>query len=420
MQLYDFPSIVDVVSGLEPAILILVALVSLFVGAVGALAFRVSEKKMNTPVPEDEHVSPVHPELQSALTTMASVAIVVDKDNKVLRADASAYSLGFVRDDEIVHKTVLEMVDSVRRTGLTEQRKMELPRSRHSSDSLIYLDVRVASLLSGRVLILADDETNVRRADAVRRDFTANVSHELKTPIGAIQLMAETIADNADDPEAVKMFAPRLITEAKRLGSLVQDLIDLSRLEQGDPLLKAKLVNIDEAVWEAVELQRNTAAASRVALVVGEPCGGHVWGDYHLLVTAIRNLVDNAIRYSEPDTRVTVNASVSDDLVRVAVVDSGLGIPDSEKTRVFERFYRVDPARSRNTGGTGLGLSIVKHIAADHGGTISVWSKPGRGSTFTLVIPQAGEDSPNFDDEESDPYYDNSDSDYDDYDEDEE
>ena len=173
--------------------------------------------------PEDEHVSPV------LLTTMASVAIVVDKDNKVLRADASAYSLGFVRDDEIVHKTVLEMVDSVRRTGLTEQRKMELPRSRHSSDSLIYLDVRVASLLSGRVLILADDETNVRRADAVRRDFTANVSHELKTPIGAIQLMAETIADNADDPEAVKMFAPRLITEAKRLGSLVQDLIDLSR-----------------------------------------------------------------------------------------------------------------------------------------------------------------------------------------------
>ncbi|MDO5049191.1 MAG: ATP-binding protein [Actinomycetaceae bacterium] len=368
-----------------------------------------SDKDMHTPVPEDEHVSPVHPELQSALTTMASVAIVVDEANNVLRADARAYSLGLVRDDVIVHETVKEMVDSVRRTGLTERRKMELPRSRHSSDSPIYLDVRVATLLSGRVLILADDETKEKRVDAVRRDFTANVSHELKTPIGAIQLMSETIADNAEDPEAVKMFAPRLITESKRLGALVQDLIDLSRLEKGDPLLNAKLVNIDEAVWEAVELQRNTAVSARVALIVGEPCGGVVWGDYNLLVTAIRNLVDNAIRYSEPDTRVTINASVSDDLVRVAIVDSGLGIPDSEKARVFERFYRVDPARSRNTGGTGLGLSIVKHIAADHGGTISVWSKPGRGSTFTLVIPQAEEEDSIFNNEDPD-------SDFDDWD----
>lgn len=380
--------------------LIVVALVSLFVGVAGTLAFRLSDKSINEPVPEDEHISPVNPELLSALTTMASLAIVVDENNKVLRADATAYALRFVRDDEIVHETVLEMVNSVRKTGLTEHRELELPRSQHSSDSPVFLEVRVAALLSGRVLILADDLTKERRVKAVKRDFTANVSHELKTPIGAIQLLAETIADNADDPEAVQMFAPRLITETKRLGALVQDIIDLSRLEEDDPLQSAKLVNIDEVVWEAVELQRNTAMAQRIALIVGEPCGGIVWGDYDLLVTAIRNLVDNAIRYSEPDNRVTINATVSDDLVRVAVVDSGAGIPDEEKSRIFERFYRVDQGRSRNTGGTGLGLSIVKHIAADHGGTISVWSKPGRGSTFTLVIPQADEETADLEEEE--------------------
>lgn len=376
-------------AGLEAVLLIVVALVSLFVGAVGALAFRWSDAKIHQPLPEDEYVPPVNPELQSALTAMSSISIVVDKSNSILRTDARAYSLGLVRDDEIVRPELIEMVDKVRRTGRTLQQQLELPRSRHTSDSPIYLDVRVASLLSGRVLILSNDETKKKRVDAVRRDFTANVSHEMKTPIGAIQLIAETIEDSNYDPEVVKVFAPRMLKEARRLSSLIQDLTELARLEQGDPLMRARLVNIDEVVFEAVQLTQTAADRAQIDVQVGEPCGGVVWGDHNLLITAVRNLVDNAIKYSEPHNRVVVKTSVVDDLVRVTVTDSGVGIPDDEKERVFERFYRVDPARSRKTGGTGLGLSIVKHIAADHGGTISVWSKMGRGSTFTLVIPQA-------------------------------
>lgn len=331
---------------------------------------------------------------------MASISVVVDKENHILRADAKAYSLGLVRDDEIVHERVREMVTEVRSTGRKMSEKMELPRSRHSSDSPIYLDVHVASLLKGRVLILADDETKLRRVDAIRRDFTANVSHELKTPIGAIQLIAETIEDSEYDPEVVKMFAPQMASEAKRLSHIVQDLTELSRLENGDPLMRGRIVNIDEVVWEAVQLERSAAERADIDVQVGEPCGGLVWGDHNLLVTAVRNLVENAIKYSEPHTNVAIKCTVVDDLVSVAVADSGVGIAQDEKERVFERFYRVDPARSRNTGGTGLGLSIVKHIAADHGGTISLWSKPGRGSTFTLVIPQAEDESVGFNEDD--------------------
>ena len=373
----------------ETSLLILVALVGLFVGAGAGLAFRVSQSQIHESTQEEKFEPPVNPELKSALTAMASSSVIVDSENHIVRADAQAYTLGLVRDEEIAHKQVLEMVEDVRKNGVTLRKKMQLPRSRYSSDSPIYLDVRVAALLGGRVLILIDDETKQKRVDAVRRDFTVNVSHELKTPIGAIGLIAETLQDSDYDPEVVRMFTPKMASEATRLSTLVHDLIELSRLETGDPLMRAQRINIDEVVWEAVQLENNQAAASKIDIEVAEPCGGIVWGDHNLLVTAVRNLVDNAIRYSDPHTRVSVKSSVVDDLVRVAVVDTGIGMDEAEKERVFERFYRVDPGRSRNTGGSGLGLSIVKHVAADHGGTVSVWSKKGHGSTFTLVIPQA-------------------------------
>lgn len=379
-------------SGLEWTLLVVVAAVSVFVGAVGASAFRLSEASMHTVSTDDERTPPVHPEVLSVLTTMASIAVVVDEANRVLRADAQAYSLGFVRDDKLARPELVTLVDDVRRSGLTTQTDMELRRSPHSSDSPIFLEIRVAALHAGRVLILADDLSKERRLDATRRDFTANVSHELKTPIGAIQLLSETIADNADDPEAIRMFAPRLTRESHRLSALVQDIIDLSRLQEPDALIDARRVSIDDVVTDAVEVQRNIAEAADIDLFVALPCGASVWGSHDLLVTAVRNLIDNAIKYSEADSRVTVTATVDDDLVRVAVADAGAGLSADDQIRVFERFYRVDPGRSRNTGGTGLGLSIVKHVAADHGGTVSVWSRLGHGSTFTLVIPQASED----------------------------
>lgn len=380
-------------SGIEWSILIVVAIVSTMVGAVGAGAFRYSEAAMHAVSTENAHVPPVHPEVLSVLTTMASTAVVVNVENSVLRADASAYSLGFVRDGSIARPELAAMVENVRRTGLTERTQMELPRSPHADDSSIFLDIRVAALHAGRVLIVADDLSQERRLDAMRRDFTANVSHELKTPIGAIQLLSETIAANADNAETVRMFAPRLHSESQRLGALVQDIIDLSRLQEPDALVNAQLVSVDEVVNDAVDYQRNVAEAADIELVVNAPAEVTVWGSHDLLVTAIRNLIDNAIRYSDPGSRVTVETTIEGQLVSIAVVDTGIGLSHEDQQRIFERFYRVDPGRSRNTGGTGLGLSIVKHVAADHGGTVTVRSRRGQGSTFTLVIPQAAHKS---------------------------
>lgn len=245
-----------------------------------------------------------------------------------------------------------------------------------------------------------EDTTVQRRNEAARRDFTANVSHELKTPVGTVRLLAETIAASPEDVDAVAHFAPKLVREADRLSSLVTDIIDLSRLEAPDPLASPSLVDIDRLVSVALERESTRATASGVELVGPDgSSGAQVWGDPDMIAIAITNLLDNAIRYSPEGGRVVLGVEVEDDLVRIKVVDSGIGIAEGELDRIFERFYRVDPARSRGTGGTGLGLSIVKHIASDHGGTVTVWSRRGRGSTFTLVLPEAAtEDSKDADD----------------------
>ena len=260
-----------------------------------------------------------------------------------------------------------------------------------------HLQVRVAGIGQGRVLILIEDHTAARRVEAMRRDFVANVSHELKTPVGAIQLLAETVEAGADDPDFVRDYSGRMRKEARRLGVLVQEIIELTRLQEGDALAEPEVVDIDDVVAEAVDRVRVEADGRQIALVAGGTKGLRVRGDAALITTAVRNLLDNAIRYSEPRTRVSVGVSLDaedPDIVRIAVVDQGIGIPKEEQERVFERFYRVDKARSRATGGTGLGLSIVKHVAADHGGTVELWSAPGRGSTFTLVLPRLGEGEP--------------------------
>lgn len=231
----------------------------------------------------------------------------------------------------------------------------------------------------------------------MRRDFVANVSHELKTPVGAIQLLAETVEAGADDPDFVRDYSGRMRKEARRLGVLVQEIIELTRLQEGDALAEPEVVDVDDVVAEAVDRVRVEADGRQITLVAGGTKGLRVRGDAALITTAVRNLLDNAIRYSEPRTRVSVGVSLDaedPDIVRIAVVDQGIGIPKEEQERVFERFYRVDKARSRATGGTGLGLSIVKHVAADHGGTVELWSAPGRGSTFTLVLPRLGEGEP--------------------------
>jgi two-component system, OmpR family, sensor histidine kinase SenX3 len=251
------------------------------------------------------------------------------------------------------------------------------------------------------VLVLVEDRTEARRVDEVRRDVVAIVSHELKTPVGAMSLLAEALMDAADDPEAVRRFAGRMQHESERLTRLVQDVIELSRLQGHDPLQAPTIVSLDDVVGEAVDRSRLTAEARGIVLACGGQPGLKVMGDSRQLVTALGNLVDNAVRYGPAGSRVAVSTRVVQGtggagglVAEVSVTDEGPGIAEAERERIFERFYRVDSARSRDTGGTGLGLSIVKHVAAGHGGEATVWSAEGTGSTFTLRLPAAGSVAP--------------------------
>jgi len=240
----------------------------------------------------------------------------------------------------------------------------------------------------GLVLLLIEDQTESRRVEEVRRDFVANTSHELKTPVGALALLAETVEDAADDPEAVRRFAGRMRQEAARLTNLVQDMITLSRIQAAEPVPDPVPVKLDDVVAEALDRCRMRASARGIELVATGGHGLSVLGDEDLLITALRNLLENAVAYSPDKTRVDVSVALAPgDAVEISVADQGIGIPERDLERIFERFYRVDPARSRATGGTGLGLAIVKHVTAAHGGKVTVVSTEGAGSTFTLRLP---------------------------------
>jgi len=235
--------------------------------------------------------------------------------------------------------------------------------------------------------VLIEDQTDARRLDAVRRDFVANVSHELKTPLGALRLLSEAVQHGSHDPEAVVRFADRMQHESQRLSQLVQELIDLSRLESHDPLKEPQEVSLDEVVAAGLDRTRELANAKNISLSSDGESGLAVLGSHDQVVMALGNLIENAVNYSTESTRVAVRVRRRGALAEIDVVDQGIGIPSAEQERIFERFYRVDPARSRMTGGTGLGLSIVKHIARNHGGDVRVVSQEGIGSTFTLRLP---------------------------------
>ena len=281
------------------------------------------------------------------------------------------------------------MVRLVRRSGELKMANLEIPRG-PIGDGRRNLHVTAAPIDNeGKILVFINDESEQQRIDAVRRDFVANVSHELKTPIGALMLLSEAVLGAKDSPEEVQKFAQRMQSESRRLSELVKEIIDLSRLQSHDPLVAAYEVDIDEVVKEAINLSESAAEARQVTIILNEKSNGVVIGDRDQLIMAVHNLIENAINYSPEKTRVTVTISDAGELIEVTVADQGIGIAETEQERIFERFYRVDPARSRETGGTGLGLSIVKHVALNHGGEIGVWSKEGVGSTFALRLPRA-------------------------------
>lgn len=372
---------------IDGALMLGAGLLGVLVGLVAGLAFRFSEREQ-LGAPE-----PAPPELDEGVATVLSVlrsaAVVTTMDGRVVRASAAAHAYHLVRGDRVVHAELHDMLARVARDGEIREAELELPGGALGRGTVL-LEVRVAPLGARHLLLLAEDRTEARRVDAVRRDFMVNASHELKTPVGALALLAETVAEAADDPEAVRRFAARMKVEADRLGVLVHDILQLSRAQVGESPEDFVAVDVQALVGEAVDRARTSAAARDITIEVGgDPAA--VLGDHDLLVTVVRNLLDNAVAYSEAGTRIGVGTTVREEegIVEIAVVDQGIGIAAEALSRLFERFYRVDPARSRDTGGTGLGLSIVKHVVADHGGEVTVWSEPGRGSTFTVRLPLA-------------------------------
>ncbi|HEY2812569.1 MAG TPA: ATP-binding protein [Acidimicrobiales bacterium] len=236
-------------------------------------------------------------------------------------------------------------------------------------------------------VVLIDDVSERRRLEAVRRDFVANISHELKTPVGALSLLAETLLGE-DDDDVVRRLAERILAEALRVGRTIDDLLELSRIEI-DETPEHTVVGVDEVIAEAVQRIRPAAEQHAITLEALEAGRGlTVVGDRRQLVSALSNLLDNAVKYSEPGSPVHVATTATDAWVEISVCDHGIGIPSRDLDRIFERFYRVDRARSRETGGTGLGLAIVRHVAANHDGDVRVESRQGEGSTFTLTLPR--------------------------------
>ncbi|WP_230976493.1 sensor histidine kinase [Georgenia wutianyii] len=356
--------------------------------AAGFLLRGFLPRRAGEPAVEEAGVG-VSKDTRQLLRALRSTALVLDPSGEVLMASPSAYSYGFVRSGAVVSGPVKDLVAEARAAGRPRERELTVPRGPLAGAGQMIFEMRVVPLSDGRVLVVADDRTAARRLDQVRRDFVANVSHELKTPVGALALLSETLADAADDPEAVRRFTGQMKRESGRLTALVQEIIDLSRLQEPDALVDSELVALDDVAAEAADRVRVEAEARRITVAVGGERGLYVHGDADLLTTAVRNLLDNALRHSDTLGRVSVGIARDGDKVRLAVVDQGEGISPEQQERIFERFYRGDPARARRTGGTGLGLSIVKHVAADHGGEVEVWSKPGAGSTFTLVLPLA-------------------------------
>ena len=320
--------------------------------------------------------------------------LIVGPHDEVLHSTSAARTAGVSRGSRVVAPGVLDLVRKSRRAGAPYSSQLEV--SRGPAGPVDTMTFRVTPMASGVVLLVGEDMSPMLRAAETRRDFVANVSHELKTPIGAMSLLSEAVHEAADDPEAVRHFADRMTTESRRLSELVTQLIDLSRLQAADPLLDAHAVSVDDVIRASVDRCAPMAARRGITLTVASDDSLVVLGDQNQLVDALTNLVSNAISYSDEGTPVVVSSArgVEEyedeepfEVAEIRVSDHGIGISPDDQERIFERFFRVSYSRSRDNGGTGLGLSIVKHVALAHGGTISVWSKPGEGSTFTLRLP---------------------------------
>jgi two-component system sensor histidine kinase SenX3 len=394
-------------------------LVVLALGVGVALGVTLANRRSASLPPELASDSTPEPARRRVAQPLASLVVealdhgvvVVDRDERAVLVNPAARAMGVLDVDALAFPGLVSIARKAIETGEHMTVGVDLPMTRLGREP-IALAVTAVPLPGAdervtAVCLLLADVSEQRRLESVRRDFVANVSHELKTPVGALTLLAEAIQDGADDPEAVNRFAGRIQHEGARLARLVAELMELSRVQGADPMPGAAEVDVREIVAEAIDRTQLAAEQASITLTCSCAPGLVVRGNEAQLATAVANLVDNAIAYSGSGTRVAVTARQSTDhdarpTADIAVTDQGIGIADADRDRIFERFYRVDPARSRATGGTGLGLAIVKNIVSNHLGTVMVWSSEGSGSTFTIRLPRVHSDRPSSDHERTD------------------
>ncbi len=313
--------------------------------------------------------------------------LIVDSDDSVITCCETVVNIGLVNGNRVTSEAIRKLIRNARKKDELIETEVAIPRG-SLTNGFHERRVRISSIgQDGTVAVLIFDDTEARRLDAVRRDFVANISHELKTPIGGISILAEALAEANNDPELVKNFSERMQIEATRLSHLVQEIIDLSRIQDQNTMQNSEMVSLNKIIEEAIDQSKVLAGKRHVELNFASEEEVQFFGDRKQLVMAISNLIENAINYSPERTSVNVLLRKNNEVAEISISDQGVGIAEADIERIFERFYRVDSARSRDTGGTGLGLSIVKHVISNHGGDIQVWSDPGTGSTFTVLLP---------------------------------
>ena len=338
-----------------------------------------------------EKSSLVAPSLVAALKALDRESIILDSSGYIRYETNKISLLNLAKDNKILSEELLALVRVVRRTGKTQEGSIEVARGPIGEGKR---DLQITAALidnEGSVLVIIDDEGEKQRIDAIRRDFITNISHELKTPIQALSLNSDALLEIKDEPDKVVLFANKIKTQTIRLNDLVKEIINLSKIQDSDPLDMAHNVEISNVIAEAVDQCEVLAEARKISINLDGVQNAVVVGNREQLVMAVHNLVENAINYSSEGTNVVISSKLDDGLIEILVKDQGLGIAEENLDRIFERFYRVDPARSRATGGTGLGLSIVKHVITNHGGEVKVWSSMGVGSTFAIRLPIANE-----------------------------
>jgi two-component system sensor histidine kinase SenX3 len=321
----------------------------------------------------------------SFLEVLDSAGVILDIDNQVINQSPQSIEMGLVEYEKLTSSELIDLVNDARkeRVSLTK----ELTFARNLRSPKLNISARATLLTEELMILLIEYRTEAKRLEETRRDFVENISHELKTPISAISLLAEALQVAVDDPEQLTKFAKSLQRESKRLGSLVSKIIELSRIQAGDLKGEIGVCDLSQLVIEAVDLNQFLADSRAIKINFDSSREISVMGDSSLLTMAIKNLIENAVIYSETGSQVGVGVITDSEFVEIQVIDNGIGISIDQQDRIFERFYRVDPSRSRDTGGTGLGLSIVKHAANNHGGEVTLFSRVGLGSTFTLRLP---------------------------------